>query len=251
MSTRERTETKASLVEPQPQRSIMLVEDEPSISGFIRRGLIFEGFQVETIDDGRTALERLRDSRPDVLILDLMLPGIDGLELCRRVRAAEMVENGTPLPILMLTARDTVRDRVAGLEAGADDYLVKPFAFEELLARVRALLRRSPSDRVHVAAARLEFEDLIIDPAARVVRRGDRELALTAREYDLLSLFLRHPNQVLPRATIMTRVWGDDFFGDSNVLEVTIGNVRRELEAGGEPRLIQTVRGTGYVLRNG
>ena len=236
-------------VEQQSERSILIVEDEPSISGFIRRGLIFEGYSVEAIDDGRAGLERLRDQRPDLLILDLMLPGIDGLEICRRVRAAEAADGSTPLPILMLTARDAVNDRVTGLEAGADDYLVKPFAFEELLARVRALLRRSAQTHPTANAQILSFDDLAIDQSARTVRRNDRDIDLSVREYDLLTLFLHHPNQVLPRATIMSRVWGDDFFGDSNVLEVTIGNLRRQLESGGESRLIQTVRGTGYVLR--
>ena len=233
------------------QRNILIVEDEPAISGFIRRGLIFEGYLAESVADGRAGLERLRDDRPDLLILDVMLPGVDGLEICRRVRALETAEELPRLPILMLTARDAVNDRVNGLDAGADDYLVKPFAFEELIARVRALLRRTADRTERDAATTLAFGDLTIDPGARIVRRNDRLLALSAREYELLTLFMRHPNQVLPRATIMSRVWGDDFFGDSNVLEVTVGNLRRELESGGEPRVIQTVRGTGYVLRQG
>jgi two-component system response regulator MprA len=230
---------------------ILIVEDEPAISGFIRRGLIFEGYAAESIADGRAALDRLRDERPDLLLLDVMLPGVDGVEICRRVRASEAAEGLTPLPILMLTARDRVQDRVRGLEAGADDYLIKPFAFEELLARIKALLRRSVAQQVHEIGSVLAFDDLTLDPGARTVMRGEREISLTTREFDLLTLFLRHPNQVLPRATIMSRVWGDDFFGDSNVLEVTVGNLRRELEAGGEARLIQTVRGAGYVLRHG
>jgi two-component system response regulator MprA len=230
--------------------AILIVEDEPAISGFIRRGLIFEGYAAESVADGRSALERLRDQRPDLLILDLMLPEVDGMEICRRLRAAEAVEGGPPLPILMLTARDSVQDRVLGLEAGADDYLIKPFAFEELLARVKALLRRSAAQHAQESGPLLLFDDLVVDPGSRTVRRGDRAIELTTREFDLLSLFLHHQNQVLPRATIMSRVWGDDFFGDSNVLEVTIGNLRRELEANGEPRLIQTVRGAGYVLRH-
>jgi two-component system response regulator MprA len=232
---------------------ILVVDDEPSISGFIRRGLIFEGYAVETVADGREALKQVRDNPPDLLLLDLMLPGIDGIEICRRIRAAEEAEGLTPLPVLMLTARDAISDRVVGLEAGADDYLVKPFAFEELVARVRALLRR-----VHASAQpeqaqnhTLSYDDLTLDLSAHMVRRGERAIELTTREFDLLTLFLRHPNQVLPRGTIMSRVWGDDFFGDSNVLEVTIGNLRRALEEGEEPRLIQTVRGAGYVLRRG
>ena len=245
-----RTLPKAPRVEKQPKWSILIVEDEPAISGFIRRGLIFEGYAVETLEDGRSGLERLRDYRPDLLILDLMLPGVDGLEICRRVRAAEAAEALVPLPILMLTARDSVPDRVTGLEAGADDYLVKPFAFEELLARIRVLLRRRATfDSQLTPTHLLTFDDLSLDPVAHTLHRGEREITLSAREYELLTLFLRHPNQVLTRATIMSRVWGDDFFGDSNVLEVTVGNLRRALEAEGESRLIQTVRGTGYVLR--
>jgi two-component system response regulator MprA len=231
---------------------ILVVDDEPSISGFIRRGLIFEGYAVETVAEGREALRMVRDQPPELLLLDLMLPGLDGIEICRRIRAAEAADGLRPLPILMLTARDTVSDRVIGLEAGADDYLVKPFAFEELVARVRALLRRvNATNQPEPAAQALAYDDLTLDISAHTVQRGERNIELTTREFDLLSLFLRHPNQVLPRGTIMSRVWGDDFFGDSNVLEVTIGNLRRALEEGGESRLIQTVRGAGYVLRRG
>ncbi|MGH2550745.1 MAG: response regulator [Thermomicrobiales bacterium] len=231
---------------------ILVVDDEPSISGFIRRGLIFEGYAVETVAEGREALRVIRDQPPDLLLLDLMLPGINGIEICRRIRAAETADGLRPLPILMLTARDTVSDRVIGLEAGADDYLVKPFAFEELVARVRALLRRvNANNQPEPPAQTLAYDDLTLDISAHTVQRGERGIELTTREFDLLSLFLRHPNQVLPRGTIMSRVWGDDFFGDSNVLEVTIGNLRRALEEGGEGRLIQTVRGAGYVLRRG
>ena len=239
----------AQRAENPDERSILIVEDEPAISGFIRRGLIFEGYAAESVDDGRAGLDRLRNRRPDLLILDLMLPGIDGLEICRRVRAVEAAEGLTPLPILMLTARDAVQDRVTGLEAGADDYLVKPFAFEELLARVRALLRRTAIQHTFAPANVLAFGDLELDLTSRTVHRSARTISLSVREYDLLTLLLRHPNQVLPRSLIMARVWGDDFFGDSNVLEVTIGNLRRALEAAGEPRIIQTVRGAGYVLR--
>lgn len=228
---------------------ILVVEDEPAIVGFVQRGLLYEGYDVQSIRDGREALTELSDRRPDLLILDLMLPGVDGFEICRRVRAVEAAEGLRALPIIMLTARDTVPDRVAGLETGADDYLVKPFAFEELLARVRALLRRTQPATVETAAELLIYDDLVLDLGARTVRRGGRLADLTPREFDLLALFLRHPNQVLPRATIMHRIWGDDFFGDSNVLEVFVGNLRRALEEAGEPRLIQTVRGVGYVLR--
>jgi two-component system response regulator MprA len=228
---------------------VLVVEDEPGIAGFVRRGLIFEGFGVEVATDGRMALGMIRDNPPDIVVLDLMLPEVDGREVCRRVRRAESTEGRPAVPILMLTARDAVVDRVAGLEVGADDYLVKPFAFDELVARVRALLRRTRPTSDAAPAAPLTFDDLVIDLAARTVIRGDRSVQLTTREFDLLCLFLRHPNQVLPRTRIMDRIWGDDFYGDSNVLEVVIANLRRALEAGGEVRVIQTLRGVGYVLR--
>lgn len=228
---------------------ILLVEDEPSISGFVRRGLMFEGYQVEIAEDGRRALEVMRDRPPSLLVLDLMLPGISGIEIARRVRAVEQESGGERLPILMLTARDAVPDRVAGLEAGADDYLVKPFDFDELLARIRALLRRARPAETRRSGEILRFTDVSLDTASRIVTRGDREIELTPREFDLLAMFLHHPNQVLTRSTLMQRVWGEDFYGESNVLEVFVGNVRRALEQDGEPRLIQTVRGVGYVLR--
>jgi two-component system, OmpR family, response regulator MprA len=227
---------------------LLVVEDEPSISGFVRRGLIFEGYAVEVAETGRDALERIRDNPPDLVILDLMLPEVDGIEVARRVRAAEAAENLPSVPILMLTARDTVADRISGLDVGADDYLVKPFDFDELLARVRALLRRTQRT-VQSAGEVFVFDDLQLDLASRTATRGDSRIELTAREFDLLVLFMRHPNQVLTRATLMQRVWGDDFFGESNVLEVVVGNVRRALEVADRPRVIQTVRGIGYVLR--
>jgi DNA-binding response OmpR family regulator len=231
---------------------ILVVEDEPGIAGFVRRGLLFEGYHVDVAVDGRSALSTLRDTPPDVVILDLMLPYVDGIEITRRVRATELAESRPPVPILMLTARDAVADRVAGLEAGADDYLVKPFAFDELLARIRALLRRSTPLPNHPSVSEvLSFEDLTLDMGTRIASRGGRELRLTTREFDLLALFLRHRNQVLGRGQIMDRIWGPDFYGDSNVLEVFVANLRRELESLGEPRLIQTVRGVGYVLRRG
>lgn len=232
-----------------PHAHILLVEDEPSISGFVRRGLIFEGFDVDVAADGRVALDMIRDRQPDLLVLDLMLPEIDGLEVTRRLRSAEAAESQPRLPILMLTARDTVADRVTGLDAGADDYLVKPFDFDELLARVRALLRRTVSASTVPGGEVLVYADVHLDTGSRVVHRGEREIELTPREFDLLALFLRNPNQVLTRTMLMQRVWGEDFFGESNVLEVVVGNVRRALEDCGKPRLIQTVRGIGYVLR--
>jgi two-component system response regulator MprA len=229
---------------------ILVVEDEPSIAGFVRRGLHFEGYEVDVVPDGSGALRALRDNPPDLLVLDVMVPGVDGIEIARRLRAAETAERMPSIPILMLTARDAVADRVTGLRAGADDYLVKPFDFDELLARIEALLRRAsaPSEQPESRQV-LSYADLTVDLGGRTVRRGARDIHLTAREFDLLTLFLRHPERVLPRGTIMARIWGDDFFGDSNVLEVFVANLRRALEAGGERRLLQTVRGVGYVLR--
>lgn len=234
---------------PDRQRRVLLVEDEPSISGFVRRGLIFEGFDVEIAIDGHQALAALRDQQPDIMVLDLMLPGVDGIDITRRVRAAEAADGIRRLPILMLTARDSVADRVAGLDAGADDYLVKPFDFDELVARVRALLRRA-EPAVTATNETLEFDDITLDLTSHIVTRGDEQIELTPREFDLLELFMRHPNQVLTRSTLMQRVWGEDFYGESNVLEVVIGNLRRSLEANDLPRVIQTVRGIGYVLRH-
>jgi two-component system response regulator MprA len=220
--------------------TILVIEDEERIADFLRRGLTFEGYSVLVAADGPTGLKIARDQPPDVVILDWMLPGMDGLEVCRRLRAA------TSIPILMLTAKDTVPDRVTGLDAGADDYLVKPFSFDELLARLRALLRRSkPAE----ATEAVTFADLSLDPAAREVMRGGRRLSLTAKEFDLLELFVRHPRQVLTREVIYDRIWGYDFGGESNIIEVYIRYLRQKTEAGGEPRLIQTVRGVGYVLR--
>ncbi len=234
---------------PAPQASLLVVEDEPSISGFVRRGLIFEGFDVEIASNGREALDAIRDRPPDLVILDLMLPEIDGMEVARRVRVAEQADHLERMPILMLTARDAIADRVAGLEIGADDYLIKPFDFDELLARVRALLRRTQPASTGPVSETLTFDDVTLDIGSRIVARGGVPIELTAREFELLALFLRHPNQVLTRTTLMQRVWGDDFFGESNVLEVVIGNLRRSLEQDDQSRLIQTVRGIGYVLR--
>ncbi len=220
--------------------TILVVEDDRRIRDLLRRGLAFEGYEVITAEDGETALRAIRDKLPDAVILDLMLPGIDGLEVCRRLRS---VSN---LPILVLTARDTVPDRVTGLDAGADDYMVKPFAFDELLARLRALFRRH---RMEMAPDVLQFTDLSLNPRTRQVFRGEREIQLTAKEFDLLELFMRHPNQVLTREMIYEHIWNYDFGGESNIIEVYVRYLRTKLEAGGSSRLIQTVRGVGYALR--
>ncbi len=239
----------SDMKEPMSTVRLLVVEDEPSISGFVRRGLIFEGYDVEVAGSGRAALEAVRDRPPDLVVLDLMLPEVDGIEVTRRVRAAEEADALPRVPILMLTARDAVADRVRGLETGADDYLVKPFDFDELLARVRALLRRTRPETERTSAEMLSFLDLTMELSSRTVTRANHEIELTAREFDLLTMFLRNPNQVLTRTTLMQRVWGEDFYGESNVLEVVIGNVRRSLEVDNLPRIIQTVRGIGYVLR--
>jgi two-component system response regulator MprA len=224
---------------PATPAHILIVEDEPEIAGYLRRGLAFEGFSVQVAADGHAAIAAARERPPDLVVLDVMLPGIDGLEVARRLRSASAV------PIIMLTARDAVPDRVAGLDAGADDYLIKPFAFEELLARIRVQLRRQRAE----PAAVLRFGPLSIDTGAHEVSIGERRLDLTAKEYDLLELFLRHPNHVLTRDVIFDRVWGYDFGGESNIIEVYVRYLRQKLEAGGEPRLIHTLRGVGYILR--
>ena len=218
---------------------ILIIEDDPAILKVLQRGLAYEGYAVDIATDGRMGLNLARDRHPDLVILDWMLPGMDGLEVCRRLRT------GGSLPILMLTAKDTVQDRVQGLDAGADDYLVKPFNLDELTARVRALLRRTQTERIQV----YKFADLTMDTGSRQVTRDSRLIQLTAKEYELLELFLRHPRQVLTREVIFDRVWGYDFGGESNVLEVYIRYLRQKLESNGEPRLIHTVRGVGYVLR--
>jgi two-component system response regulator MprA len=218
---------------------ILIIEDDPAILKILQRGLAYDGYVVDIAMEGRTGLNLARDHHPDLVILDWMLPGLDGLEVCRRLRT------GGSLPILMLTAKDTIQDRVQGLDAGADDYLVKPFNLDELLARIRALLRRTQTERQQV----YKFADLTMESASRQVTRGDRLVQLTAKEYELLELFLRHPRQVLTREVIFDRVWGYDFGGESNVLEVYIRYLRQKLEAENEPRLIHTVRSVGYVLR--
>jgi len=220
---------------------ILLVEDEQAIARFIGRGLQREGYSVVVANDGETGLDMAFGELPDLIILDVMLPDIDGLSICRQLREAEM-----QTPVLMLTAKDAIPDRVAGLEAGADDYLVKPFAFEELLARLKALRRRKAPIETE---APLTFTDLTLDPGTRMAKRNERIIELTAKEYDLLELFMRHPNQVLTRDQIYERIWGYDFGGESNIIEVYIRYLRSKLEADGEPRLLHTVRGVGYALR--
>jgi two-component system, OmpR family, response regulator MprA len=219
---------------------ILVIEDDPSIADLLRRGLIYEGYSVQVAGDGPAGLAAARDRLPDLVLLDLMLPGMDGLTVCARLRAASDV------PILILTAKDAVPDRVKGLDAGADDYVVKPFSFDELVARIRALLRRrQPAAEQDV----LRFADLSLNPVTREVFRGTRRVELTAREFDLLLLFMQHPRQVLTRDTLYDRIWGYDFGGESNIIEVYIRYLRSKLEEGSEPRLIQTVRGVGYALR--
>ncbi len=221
---------------------VLVVDDEPAVRESLERSLRFEGYEVSLASDGEQALAAVAKQVPDVVILDVLMPRLDGLQTCRQLRA-----RGESLPILMLTARDGVADRVVGLDAGADDYLVKPFALEELLARLRALLRRRPDeddpDQV------LAFSDLSLDPVTRDVKRGDRSLSLTVTEFNLLEMFLEHPRQVLTRGQIVERVWGFALEYSSNSLEVYVGYLRRKLEADGEPRLLHTVRGVGYVLR--
>jgi two-component system response regulator MprA len=218
---------------------ILIIEDDEAILKFLRRGLAYEGYQVDTAAEGQSGLSLALDNQYDLIVLDLMLPGIDGLEVCRRLRA------GGPVPILILTAKDQVTDRIQGLDLGADDYMTKPFNLDELLARIRALLRRAQPSRPQV----LRFADLSLDTGTRQASRGDRIISLTAKEYELLELFLRHPRQVLTREVIFDRVWGYDFGGESNIIEVYIRYLRQKLESDDEPRLLHTVRGMGYVLR--
>jgi two-component system response regulator MprA len=219
---------------------VLVVDDEPAVRESLSRSLRFEGYQVDLASDGYSALDALRTGHHDLVILDVMMPGLDGLETCRRLRVT-----GDRVPVLMVTARRTVGDRVVGLDAGADDYVVKPFAPEELLARVRALLRRAdPGDR-----EALTFADLTLDPDNRTVLRGDRVIELTKTEFDLLAVLLQSASRVVTRSVLFTEVWGYDFGTKSNSLDVYIGYLRRKLEAAGEPRLVHTVRGVGYVLR--
>lgn len=235
-----------------------MVDDDAAVRESLERSLRFEGYEVRTAPDGVAALEVVARDQPDIVVLDVMMPRMDGLETCRRLRA-----RGDDVPVLMLTARDGLADRVSGLDVGADDYLVKPFALEELFARLRALIRRSTlvtragvghgpahgAEPGHGVPAALSYAGVALDPASRQVLREGRELTLTKTEFELLELFLTHPRQVLSRSMIMEKVWGYDFGPSSNSLEVFVSYLRRKLEAGGEPRLLHTVRGVGYVLR--
>ena len=221
---------------------VLVVDDEPGVRVALERALRLDAYEVDLAADGREALERLATGAPDAVVLDVAMPHLDGLEVCRRLRDA-----GDRTPVLMLTARDAVDDRVAGLDAGADDYLVKPFALKELKARLRALLRRAGAS----GDGPLRFADLVLDPVGYEVWRGERRIELSRTEFNLLALFLEHPRQVLTRGQIFERVWGYDFGTGSNALGVYVGYLRRKTEAGGEPRLLHTVRGVGYVLREG
>ena len=218
---------------------ILVVDDDPEILSVVRRGLAYEGYTIDTAADGAEALAKAREKEPDLAILDVMMPGMDGIEVARLLR------QGSDIPILMLTAKGTVADKVAGLGSGADDYLVKPFAFDELFARVKALLRRRQPREGEI----FSFSDLSLNTATREVTRGNKPVELTTQEFNLLELFMRHPRHVLKRETIYERIWGYDFEGLSNVIEVYIRYLRSKLEAGGRPRLIHTVRGVGYVLK--
>ena len=231
------------------RETILVIDDDEKITSMLRRGLAFEGYSVRTARSGAEGLAVFAAEEPDLVVLDIMMPGMDGWEVCRRLREA-----GSLVPVLMLTAKDEVSDRVRGLDAGADDYVVKPFALEELLARVRALLRRSSGTAKTDAAASggslLRFEDLTLNTDTREAYRGNRLIELTAKEYDLLHLFMSNPRRVLSRDVLMEKVWGIDYSGESNVLEVYVAMLRNKLEENGEKRLIQTVRGAGYVLRS-
>jgi two-component system response regulator MprA len=218
---------------------ILVIEDDEAILAFLRRGLGFEGYEVDTAENGQKGLALAAGDRPDLVVLDWMLPGMDGLEVCKRLRTMGK------MPIMMLTAKDSVSDRVLGLDAGADDYMVKPFNLDELLARIRALLRRTQSPKQKA----YNFGDLVLDTGTRRAQRHERVIDLTAKEYELLELFMRNPRQVLTREMIYDDVWGYDFGGESNIIEVYIRYLRQKLEEGKEPRLLHTVRGMGYVLR--
>ncbi|MDQ2888729.1 MAG: response regulator transcription factor [Chloroflexota bacterium] len=239
--------------EKQPLSKVLVIDDEENIIEFIRLGLRYEGFQVESASDGELGVTAAQRINPDLVILDVMMPGIDGLEVCRRLRANPTTRD---VPILMLTAKDEVRDRIIGLKTGADDYLTKPFDFDELLERIRAILRRnnrakaSGSNDGEADGQVLQFGDLRLNTSTREVTRGGRLIELTATEYNLLHLFMSHPRQVLDRQTILNRVWGYDFLGETNIIEVYVRYLREKIEdSPSTPRLIQTVRSVGYVLK--
>lgn len=219
---------------------ILVIDDDPAVTSVLRRGLSYEGYTVTTAADGSAGLAAARQTPPDLVVLDIMMPGIDGLEVLRRLRAADAT-----LPVLMLTARDTPADQVQGLETGADDYMVKPFSFEVLLAHIHALLRRREAEQPAV----LRYADLTLEPGRHAVLRGERPVTLTSLEFRLLHEFLRHPEQVLPKELLLDRVWGYDFGGNANVVEVYVKQLRQKLESAGEGRLLHTIRGAGYVLR--
>ena len=222
---------------------ILVVDDEPQINDFLRRGLTYKGFEVAAVLNGEEALNSARDYPPDLVVLDIMLPDMTGYEVCRRLRAS----GDRNLPILMLTARDALSDKISGLDCGADDYITKPFAFEELLARIRANLRRV--EHQNRPNRKLEVGDLVIDPAIREVRRGDRLVELTSREFDLLELLTRHQGQVLTKEIIFERIWGYDNESGIEVIKVYINYLRSKLNAGGKPDMIHSVRGIGYILK--
>ena len=219
---------------------VLVIDDDPGVTGVLRRGLSYENFVVQTASSGGEGLAAAREHEPDLVILDVMMPGMDGHEVLRRLRAAD-----DRLPVMMLTGKDAPADQVAGLEGGADDYVIKPFSFEVLLARVRALLRRREAGQPAV----LRFAELSLDTGTRQAHRGDRAIELTSTEYGLLHQFLEHPRRVLAKDFLMDRVWGYDFDGNTNVLEVYVMQLRQKMESAGEPRLLHTLRGTGYVLR--
>ncbi|MGB3787153.1 MAG: response regulator transcription factor [Phormidesmis sp.] len=226
---------------PEGTARILIVEDEEKLAKFVQLELGYEGYEVIVANDGLSGLMAARDSEPDLVLLDWMMPGLTGVEVCRRLRAT-----GAMMPVILLTAKDGIEDRVAGLDAGADDYVVKPFSIEELLARVRAHLRRNQPEDPEAFL----FADLSLNRKTREVKRGDRPVPLTAKEFDLLDYLISHPKQVLTRDRILEEVWGYDFMGDSNIIEVYIRYLRLKLEAENETRLIQTVRGVGYVMRS-
>lgn len=219
---------------------ILVVDDDPAVTSVLRRGLSYEGYTVTIAADGPAGLAAAREAPPDLVVLDIMMPGLNGLEVLRRLRAADAT-----LPVLMLTARDTPAEQVQGLETGADDYMVKPFSFEVLLAHIRALLRRREAEQPQV----LRYADLALEPARHAVFRGERPVTLTSLEFKLLHEFLRHAEQVLPKELLLDRVWSYDFGGNANVVEVYVKQLRQKLESGGESRLLHTIRGAGYVLR--